>query len=156
MSDEQEVAAQEPRVQYKVDIKDQQLTVSKGAESIELPMIFPDDVTKHLAQLGLIKYLHQETTKKPNEDKLLVIEQAYDDLAERGMDALQKKPVNRGPKKADRIAALAAIKGVTPDQIKDAMKGMPAEKEQRILNHPAVLQKVEELQSNEDQLDLEL
>lgn len=158
---EESTSSKIPRVSYKINADNGVLTVTKGTDVVDFPVLEDagdEKLRNHLMQLGLIKYLHQETTKATgSDDKLAAIEEAYDRLVQQGLGALQRKGVPRGPKKADKVAALAAIKGVTPDRVRESLAGLGDAKAEKLLNHPDVLAKVEEMKAAaENQLDLDL
>lgn len=142
------------RVNYKPDTDKGHLEVSYGAEVLTLSAdtdVLEDDAVKdHLAYLGLITYLQRESSRARNEDKLDAIDEAYASLVSQGMQAFERKSnAPKGPKKADKIAALAMLKGRTPDAVRDAVKKLPQAEQDKLLNHPKVLAKVEELRSGD-------
>lgn len=145
------------RVKYAISAENKVLGITYGSEGVELKL--DDDLRPVVTQLilmGLTTYLQRASTKVPEAEKIAAIESAYDKLVRDGMEAFAKSPVitSRGPKKADRIAALAMLKGVTPDAVKQALAKKPQADQDRILNAPAVLAKVAELQGAQTELDL--
>jgi hypothetical protein len=114
-------------------------------------------VHRHLLLLGLVSYLQKATVRVEQSEKITAVEMAYNDLLEKGMEVFKPKPsgfTSRGPRKADKIAALAAIKGVMPSVVEAKLKDMDNDRVEAILNHPDVLAKVEALAAQPEDLDL--
>lgn len=148
------------RVNYKPDIKGDFLVVSYGPEHMTLDagkeIMQHEGVRDHLAYLGLITYLQRESSKARDIQKLDAIDVAYAEIADKGMKAFERKSnAPTGPKKADKVAALAMLKNRTPDAIRDALKKLPQAKQDELLNHPKVLEKVAELKAG-DEKDLSI
>lgn len=147
-----------PRVNYSPDADTGVLNVLYDGTKMPLEAgkeLFGDEKLRdHLALMGLIHYLQRETMRRTDGEKMDIIEASYDKLVAQKMEVFTHRGRPRGPKKADKIAALAAMKGVTPDAVREAISKMPMEKQDALLNKPEVLAKVEEMK--EQQLDLDL
>lgn len=148
------------RVNYKPNTKDDFLVVSYGAEHMTLDagkeIMRHPGVRDHLAYLGLITYLQRESSRAREAQKLDAIDIAYVEIAENGLKAFERKSnAPTGPKKADKVAALAMLKNRTPDAIREAIKKLPQAKQDELLNHPKVLAKVAELLAG-DEKDLSI
>lgn len=151
------------RVSYTQDASKQQLTVKYDKEVIEFPVgeeLYTKhaELRDHLALVGLTSFFQRETSKVRDAEKLDAIEKAYDRLMTEGMGAFKRKAGGgpRGPRKADKIAALAALKGATTAAIEKKLATMDKAKQEDVLNHPKVLAKLEEMKSDSDGLDLNL
>lgn len=149
------------RVTYDLNPETGLLTVKFGNEEANFNLL-PDleAVTGQLALEGLRGYLQRYSAKADEGDKIAAIEEGYDNLVKNGMAAFERKPPfggqpgPRGPKKADKIAALAALKGATVAAVKEVLSGMEKDEQNRILNNPKVLAKLEEMQTQPEGLDL--
>lgn len=137
------------------------LTVKYDQDVVEFPVeedlyAKHEGLKEHLAQLGLIAYFQRESSKFRDADKLTAVEKAYDTLAQNGTEAFKRKAGGgpRGPRKADKIAALAAIKGVTPAAVEKALAEKSKEEQDAILNHKKVLAKLEKMQGELDDLSV--
>lgn len=146
------------RVSYKQDASTGELTITRADDGLVADITsLPEDVRTHLSLLGLTMYLQRETTRVPDEEKLSTVESAYNEIVSKGMKVFEPKPrgfQSKGPRKADKIAALAMLKGTTPAVIEAKLKEKSDEDVDRILNHAKVLEKVAELQAKADTLDL--
>lgn len=147
------------RVTYDLDPEQGTLSVKFGdAEGVFT--LFPEleAISTQLALEGLRGYLQRYSAKA--EDKVGAIDEGYNRLVELGMAAFERKPPfgghpgPRGPTKADKIAALAYLKGATVAAIKSVLEGMEKEEQDRVLNNPKVLAKLEEMESEPEGLDL--
>lgn len=151
----EEAKTPQPRISYNIGNDLDSLRVALGQEVLDLNNLSEDldpRVLKRLTIMGLIGYLQQQTTRTPMEQKLEKAELAYSQLEQQGMDVFKPAGRNRGPRKAEKIAALAAIKGALATQIEEALGNKSKEEQDRLLNHPKVLAKVEEMKQGE--LDL--
>jgi hypothetical protein len=149
------------RVNYDLDAETGVLTVKYGDETGTFPLLpHLEAVTGQLALEGLRGYLQKYSAKVAETDKVAAIEEGYNQLIEAGMKAFDRKPPfggqpgPRGPKKADKIAALAAIKGATVAAVKEVLAGMEKQAQDAILNNPKVLAKLEEMNTSPEGLDL--
>jgi hypothetical protein len=149
------------RVSYDLNADSGTLTVKYGNEEGTLTL-YPEleAVTGQLALEGLRGFLQRYSAKANEDEKLAAIEEGYNHLIEAGMQAFERKPPfggqpgPRGPRKADKIAALAAIKGATVAAVKEVLSGMEKEAQDAILNNPKVLAKLEEMNTSPEGLDL--
>lgn len=147
------------RVLYELFPATKTVKVSFGEEAINLHTAEDlDAVRDQLVLEGLRTYLQKATLRVAEADKLVALENAYNDLIAKGMVAFEKKGPggHSGPKKAEKIAALAAMKGTTPEIIKAKLKDAPTDKVNALLNSPKVLAAVEKLRSKGEQLELDL
>jgi hypothetical protein len=151
------------RVNYNADAATQMLTVSYDKEAVELPAgeeLFDKypEVKDHLALVGLTTFLQRESSRVKDADKLDAIEKAYARVLNSGAKAFERRPGGgpRGPRKADKIAALAALKGVTTAAIEKALSELSKEDQDKALNQKKVLAKLEKMQGNGDPVDLSL
>lgn len=147
------------RVSYELDPANKTMTVRFGEDTVLLQTKDDlDAVRDQLVLEGLRSYLQKATMRVADEDKLDALETAYNDLMARGMAAFDKKGPggHTGPKKAEKIAALAALKGTTPEIIKAALVGKATDKVNALLNSPKVLAAVEKLRAKGEQLELDL
>jgi hypothetical protein len=149
------------RVTYALQPVTKTLQISFGEEALVLKTaddLTDETVRNQLVLEGLRAYLQKATLRTNEEDKLVELEKAYRTLLTEGMSVFDKKGPggHSGPRKADKIAALAALKGTTPDAIKAALKGKPTDKVDALLNSPKVLAAVEKLRAKAEQLDLDL
>lgn len=147
------------RVAYELFPATKQLQVSFGDEVLRLHTAEDlDDVRDQLLLEGLRAYLQKATLRVAEADKLVALENAYNDLVAKGMAVFEKKGPggHSGPKKAEKIAALAALKGTTPEIIKAKLANAPTDKVNALLNSPKVLAAVEKLRAKGDDLDLGL
>lgn len=148
------------RVTYKQDIENGKLSVSYADVELELDpgddLLQDAELTTHLAYLGLTTYLQREAAKLSG-DKVEAIEEVYGQLCDERSNAFKRKPRKvSGPKKAEKVAALAAIKGVSPEVIREHLKKMDEARQAKVLDHPKVLAKVAEMSKAEDQIELDL
>jgi len=149
------------RVTYDLNAETGVLTVKFGNEEGSFGLL-PDleAVTGQLALEGLRGYLQRYSSKAEEADKITAIEEGYNHLVEVGMQAFERKPPfggqpgPRGPKKADKIAALDVLKGATVAAVKEVLSAMDLKEQNRILNNPKVLAKLEEMQTSPEGLDL--
>jgi hypothetical protein len=146
------------RTSYELNPDAGELTVKFEGEVGVFPL-YPDleAVTGQLALEGLRGYLQRATSGVDESEKLTAINEAFDQLAAEGMKCFEKKPPfsgPRGPKKADKIAALAALKNATVAAVKEVLTNMDQKEQKRVLNNPKVLAKLEEMQSSASELDL--
>jgi hypothetical protein len=149
------------RVSYDLNAETGTLTVKYGNEQGTLTL-FPEleAVTGQLALEGLRGFLQRYSAKVDEDEKLAAIEEGYNHLVDVGMAAFERKPPfggqrgPRGPKKADKIAALAVLKGATVDAVKEVLSGMDKAEQNRVLNNPKVLAKLEEMNTSPEGLDL--
>jgi hypothetical protein len=149
------------RVNYDLDAESGILTVKYGNKTGQFP-IFPnlEAVTGQLALEGLRGFLQRYSSKVDEADKIAAIEEGYNHLVEAGMKAFERKPPfggqpgPRGPKKSDKIAALAALKGATVAAVTEVLAGMDKAEQNRVLNNPKVLAKLQEMNTNPEGLDL--
>lgn len=149
------------RVNYSTDAAKGQLTVTYADEAVELGAeeeIFAKhpDVKNHLALVGLTTFLQRESGRVKDHQKLDAIEKAYERITQEGVKAFERKAGGgpRGPRKADKIAALAALKGATTAAIEKKLATMDKSEQDAILNHKKVLAKLEKMNSSADDLDL--
>lgn len=148
------------RIRYNINDENAKVNAEFGGEGLLMsPLSECEDkaVHRHLLLMGLVSYLQKATVRVDQDEKMLAVEQAYNDLLEQGMKVFEPKPsgfVSRGPRKADKIAALAAIKGVMPSVVEAKLKDMDQERVDAILNHPEVLAKVESLAAQSEDLSL--
>lgn len=146
------------RTAYELNPEKGELSVKFGGEEGVFPL-YPEleAVTGQLALEGLRGYLQRATSGVAESEKITAINEAFDELASNGMQCFEKKPPfsgPRGPKKADKIAALAALKGATVAAIKEALGVMEPKDQNRILNNPKVLEKLAEMTTSATGLDL--
>jgi len=147
------------RVSYELDPENKAMTVRFGEEALLLKTADDlDAVRDQLVLEGLRSFLQKATLRVADVDKLPALEAAYNELMAKGMAAFEKKGPggHTGPKKAEKIAALAAMKGTTPEIIKAKLKDAPTDKVNALLNSPKVLAAVEKLRSKGEQLELDL
>jgi hypothetical protein len=147
------------RVAYELDPENKAMTVRFGEEALLLKTADDlDAVRDQLVLEGLRSFLQKATLRVADVDKLPALEAAYNELMAKGMAAFEKKGPggHTGPKKAEKIAALAALKGTTPEIIKAKLKDAPTDKVNALLNSPKVLAAVEKLRSKGEQLELDL
>lgn len=147
------------RVSYELDPANKAMTVRFGEEALLLKTADDlDAVRDQLVLEGLRSFLQKATLRVADVDKLPALEAAYNELMAKGMAAFEKKGPggHSGPKKAEKIAALAALKGTTPEIIKAKLKDAPTDKVNALLNSPKVLAAVEKLRSKGEQLELDL
>lgn len=140
------------RVRY--SFEDESLVVRYGDEQMTLEL--PDDMTVLLALYGLRAYLQQRSINS-GEEKLAAIEQAYDTLVEEGEAAFERKsPVGRKVqfKKADKIMALAVLKGVTITTMQKVLSKFDTEKVNKLLNSDAVIAQLQKTQEEEVNLEV--
>ena len=154
MTDEKEVRQ---RVAYDLDANLKTLKVSFGDSEQLLVQTGGEDLDAVRTQLvleGLRTVLQKATLKVPEEEKLVAIEEAYNRLVTEGMKVFERKGPGgvRGPKKAEKLEALALMKGTTTAKIKELLEAKTPEERDAILNHPKVLAKLEKMQA----ADLEL
>ena len=146
------------RTAYELNPEKGELTVKFEGEVGVFPL-YPEleAVTGQLALEGLRGYLQRATSGVAENEKVAAINEAFDRLVADGMQCFEKKPPfsgPRGPKKADKIAALAALKGATVAAIKEALSVMEPKDQNRILNNPKVLEKLNEMTTSATGLDL--
>lgn len=146
------------RVAYDLQPSNKSLTISFGDDKLALQTA--EDLTdpmvrEQLVLEGLRSYLQKATLRVAEEDKLDALENAYSVLLKVGMGAFEKKgPGGRtGPTKTEKIAALAALKGTTPEAIKAKLKDAPTDKVNALLNNPKVLATAEKMKAQAEQLD---
>lgn len=137
------------RVNYTVE--EDALKVSFGDSEMTLPV--PEEVQSKLAAVGLRTILQQRTMKAAEGDKLAAIGEAYEQFVEEGEAAFERKsPVGRKVqfKKVDKVMALALVKGVTVTAVQEALSGLDPDKQRKILNSQAVLDKLHQMQEEID------
>lgn len=137
------------RVQYSVE--DNALVAKFAGESIKLDV--PKELSNELALYGLRAYIQNNSAKTDN--RIEEIEKTYDDLLHTGAAAFERKtPVgNRVQfRKADKVMALAVLKGVTITVMQDALSKLDPERQNKVLNSEAVMKK---LHSMQDEISLE-
>lgn len=147
------------RVMYELFPATKTIQVSFGDESLRLHTAEDlDAVRDQLVLEGLRTYLQKATLRVAEADKLVALENAYNDLMAKGMVAFEKKGPggHTGPKKAEKIAALAAMKGTTPEIIKEKLRDKPTDKVNALLNSPKVLAAVEKLRAKGADLEFDL
>ena len=147
------------RVLYELFPTTKTVKVSFGEEALNLHTAEDlDAVRDQLVLEGLRTYLQKATLRVAEADKLIALENAYNDLIAKGMVAFEKKGPggHSGPKKAEKIAALAAMKGTTPEIIKEKLRDKPTDKVNALLNSPKVLAAVAKLRAKGADLDLGL
>lgn len=151
------------RVSYTQDVAKQMLVVKYDKEVIEFPVAEElyakhEDIKDHLALIGLTSFFQRESSKFRDADKLDAIEKAYEKLVQVGTYAFKRKAGGgpRGPRKADKIAALAALKGATTAAIQKQLEKLSKDEQEAVLNHKKVLAKLEKMKSEGDELDLSL
>lgn len=149
------------RVTYDLNAETGVLTVKFGNEEGSFGLLPElEEVTGQLALEGLRGFLQRYSAKADEADKIAAIEEGYNYLVEAGMKAFERKPPfggqpgPRGPKKADKIAALAVLKGATVAAVKEVLAGMDKAEQNRVLNNPKVLAKLEEMSTSPEGLDL--
>lgn len=149
------------RVSYNQDVPKMTLTVRFDKEVVELPAgeeLFAQhpDVKDHLALVGLTTYLQRESSRQKDAEKIEAADKAYEKLLNEGIKAFERKTGGgpRGPRKADKVAALAALKGATTAAVEKALSGMSKEQQDEILNHKKVLAKLAKMNQGEEELDL--
>lgn len=133
------------RISY--SLGDELLIARFGGESMELEV--PPHLKDKLAAYGLRAFIQQRTVNSANENKLGAVQDAYVKLIEEGDSAFERKsPVGRKVqfKKADKIMALAMIKGVTVTAAKAALSALEPEKQNKVLNSEAVIEKLKLMQ----------
>lgn len=154
-----EEATTRQRVAYELFPGTKTVKVSFGEEVLNLHTAEDlDAVRDQLVLEGLRTYLQKATLRVAEADKLVALENAYNDLMAKGMAAFEKKGPggHSGPKKAEKIAALAAMKGTTPEIIKEKLRDKPTDKVNALLNSPKVLAAVAKLRAKGADLDLGL
>lgn len=138
------------RMRY--EIQGTTLNVKRGNETLQAsPNTLPDEVRQHLMMTGLIDYLQRACARTPKEQKMDAVEEAMNRLDQEGMKVFERKPrgfQSTGPRKQDKIAALAVLQGATPTAVEKALANRTKDEQDKILNHPDVLQKVSEMASN--------
>lgn len=152
----EEEATTRQRVAYELFPSTKSVQVTFGEETLRLHTAEDlDAVRDQLVLEGLRTYLQKATLRVAEAGKLAALETAYNDLVANGMAAFEKKGPggHTGPKKAEKIAALAALKGTTPDVIKAKLKNAPTDKVNALLNSPKVLAAVAKLQAKGAELD---
>ena len=149
------------KLSYDIDPQQANITVRKplpeGGEAVmtlELDASLRD-VSRRLALMGLTVHLQRACTRdKGDSDPFDVLEEAYKELQEQGLAAFERRsPVQRaprGPTKAQKIAALAAMYNTTVEVIRGKLKDKTDEDVNIILNNEKVLAKVNELKAAED------
>lgn len=149
------------KLRYELDPVKANITITREAEgggeekmTLELDAGLRD-VSRRLALMGLTQHVQRATTRRKDEDPFEVIEQAYNGLKENGLAEFERKQTavpggDRGPTKAQRIAALAVLYNTTPTVIREKLKDKPKEQVDTILNNEKVLAKVEEMQTADD------
>lgn len=134
------------------------IVVSRGEERMSLGIsdVASDEETKEaLVAQGLASYLRRAASEVPADEKFDAIERAYDRLVSEGAKAFQPKPrVRKAPRKAEKVSALAVLRGTTTDAIEEALSDMDKDRQDEVLNAEEVLSKVEELRQNAQGLDL--
>jgi hypothetical protein len=100
-----------------------------------------------LAFLGVKQYINQNVTRRrakgTENDKPSLIRMIASELQNKTAESMHQRgrpKANEGPRilKRDRIAALAAIKGVTVTALTEALSRVPEEKAEAVLNSPEV------------------
>jgi len=149
------------RISYNQDTEKMTLTVRYGTEVIELPAgaeLFEThpDVKNHLALVGLTTYLQREASRAKDAEKLDAADKGYDKLLAEGPKAFARKAGGgpRGPRKADKIAALAALKGATTGAIEKKLASLTKEEQETILSNKKVLAQLEKMTQGGEELDL--
>ncbi len=149
------------RVSYNQDVPKMTLTVRFDKEVVELPAgeeLFAQhpDVKDHLALVGLTTYLQRESSRSKDAEKIEAADKAYEKLLNEGIKAFERKAGGgpRGPRKADKIAALAALKGATTAAVEKVLSTKSKEEQDAILNNKKVLAKLAKMNQGEEELDL--
>jgi len=149
------------KLSYKLDPVQANITItSKLEEGGEATLVLEldaglRDVSRRLALMGLTQHLQRATVRDKDGDPFEVIEAAYNDLKEHGLEAFNRKVVSgasksRGPTKAQCTAALAVLYNTPPTVIREKLKGKTKEEVNAILGNEKVLAKVAEMQSADD------
>lgn len=149
------------RVSYNQDVPKMTLTVRFDKEVVELPAgeeLFAQhpDVKDHLALVGLTTYLQRESSRQKDAEKIEAADKAYETLLNKGIEAFARKAGGgpRGPRKADKIAALAALKGATTAAVEKVLSTKTKEEQDAILNNKKVLAKLAKMNQGDEELDL--
>jgi hypothetical protein len=143
------------RVSYDLSVEDKTLLATYAGTGVRIQLDDKLDAVKVRLMLeGLRTVLQRATLRVPDEAKIEAIEAVYNELVEKGMGAFERKSPGgaRGPKKADKLMALALLKGVTVDQIKAALDKKSTEEQSAILNNPKVLAKLAKMREAEVEL----
>lgn len=142
----------EVRMSYSIDGRT--LTVRRGGESLQIDTgDYPGDVMDHLAMTGLVTHLQRASVRVPKEEKMQAVETAINEVENEGVDAFAPKPrgfQSQGPRKQDRIAALAALKGASVTAVEKALAAKSKEEQKRLLEHEQVLEKARQMQATVD------
>jgi len=140
------------RISYHYDEESREITVSRGEDNLSLPIgqfLDREELKTALAVSGTIDYLRRAASEVNGEEKMEAIEAAYDRIANEGVDAFKRRPRTRkGPVKAEKVAALAALEEATTVAIEEALADMPKEDQDRLLNSERVLGKLESMKRN--------
>lgn len=147
------------RISYHYEAESREIIVTRGEnDSMSLPIgqfLDRDDLKTALAASGAIDYLRRAASEVTGDEKMGSIEEAYDRIANEGVDAFKRRPrTRRGPIKAEKVAALAALEEATTVAIEQALADMPKEEQDRLLNSDRVLGKLESMKRNGEGLQL--
>lgn len=152
------------RVNYSSDADKMELSVKYDKEEITFPvgselLKAKPEVQEHLMLMGLTTFFQRESSRAKDAEKLDAVEKAYERLMTEGAAAFDRKPGgggSRGPLKADKIAALAALKNAPITKVEAALKKMSKEEQDKILNNKKVLAKLEKMKGGVDGEELDL
>lgn len=147
------------RISYNYYAESREIIVTRGDnESMSLPIgqfLDRDDLKTALAASGAINYLRRAASEASSEEKMEVIEAAYDRIANEGVDAFKRRSrTRRGPIKAEKVAALASLEEATTVAVEQALAYMPKEEQDRLLNSDRVLGKLESMKRKGEGLQL--
>lgn len=147
------------RITFRTAVVDGNLTISRGEETLILPVanLFEGDseLQSHFAAIGLVAHLRKVTGELPSEERMAAMELEYDRIEELGLGALATKQTRtRGPRKAEKIAALAILEGATTDAIEAALAKMSKEAQEEVLNAERVIEQLGRMKRSDEALDL--
>lgn len=138
--------AAQPRVSFPSVAEDGQITIKRGDENLTLPvsgLLQDQELMARFAVLGLVAHLRKVSADLPSEDRMAAIEREYDRIEEQGVKALDAKQTrNRGPRKAEKIAALAVLESATTDAIEEALSQMSKDHQDEVLNSDRVTEQL--------------
>lgn len=139
------------RIHY--TMSDKTLHAKFGQDTIDLEL--PEGIKTHLALYGLRSYL-QNNTDKDVGDRIGAIEETYNQLVKAGEKAFERKsPVGNKVqfKMADKVMALAMIKGVTVTALNEALSQLEPERRKKVLNSESVMNKLRAMQGEDLSLE---
>lgn len=139
------------RISYQLNFDGPSVVAKYDETSMEFPLVEDDDTVQALALYGMRAFLQARSINASN--KTAAITEAYDELCEDGMSVFERKsPVGRKVqfKKADKIMALAMLKNTTLTAINEVLGKMEPEKVKAVLNSPAVMEKLKQMQEEVD------